>query len=323
MNRRDAIVAMLALGIMPLAAWAQRVFRIGVLIDAPESTQHARLEALRAGLRDLGYIEGKNLSLSVRWNEGSSDRLPDLVDELLREKPDVLVASPVFSAAAAHKRTHTVPIVMAYGAGALQIGIVQSLAHPGGNVTGVTNQSEDLTQKQVELLKTITPGISGIAFLTTGKSFVYEDQKRLAMQAAEVLKLRFFEARVETPADLEGLASVCGEGGCQALLIASDPIITNWRAQVYDWASRLRLPAVYPVPEFAKEGGLIGYGANPEALFRRAATYVDKILKGTKPGDLPIEQPTKFELVVNLKAAKAIGITIPQSVLLRADEVIE
>jgi putative ABC transport system substrate-binding protein len=323
MNRRDAVVALLALGIMPPAAWAQRVFRIGVLINGTESTQRTRLEAFRAGLQELGYIEGKNLSLSVRWNEGSSERLPDLADELLREKPDVLVASPVFSAAAAHKRTQTVPIVMAEGVGALQIGIVQSLAHPGGNVTGVTNQGEDLTQKQVELLKTIAPGISGFAFLTTGKSFIYEDQKRLAMQAAEALNLRFFEARIGTPADLQGLASMCGKGGCQALLVATDPSITNWRAQVYEWAERLRLPAVYPVPGYAKEGGLIGYGANPEALFRRAATYVDKILKGAKPGDLPIEQPTKFDLAVNLKAAKAIGITIPQSLLLRADEIIQ
>jgi putative ABC transport system substrate-binding protein len=323
MNRRGAVVAVLALGIMPLPASAQRVFRIGVLIDAPESMQHTRLEAFRAGLQELGYIEGKNLSLSVRWNVGSSERLPDLADELLREKPDVLVAAPVFAAAAAYKRTHTVPIVMAFGAGALQIGIVQSLAHPGGNVTGVTNQNEDLTQKQVELLKTIAPGISAIAFLTTGKSFIYEDQKRQAMQAADALKLRFFEVRVETPADIEKLASACGKGGCEALLVAADPIITNWRVQVFQWAERLRLPAVYPVPSYAKEGGLMGYGANPEAQFRRAAAYVDKILKGANPGDLPIEQPTKFELVVNLNAAKAIGITIPQSLLLRADEVIQ
>jgi putative ABC transport system substrate-binding protein len=175
----------------------------------------------------------------------------------------------------------------------------------------------------VELLKTIAPGISAIAFLTTGKSFIYEDQKRQAMQAADALKLRFFEVRVETPADIEKLASACGKGGCEALLVAADPIITNWRVQVFQWAERLRLPAVYPVPSYAKEGGLRGYGANPEAQFRRAAAYVDKILKGANPGDLPIEQPTKFELVVNLNAAKAIGITIPQSLLLRADEVIQ
>ena len=323
MNRRDTVLALVALGAAPLAVQAQRVFRIGVLIHGTERTFGARVEALRAGLRELGYVEGRNLNLSVRWNEGGAERLPDLAAELLREKPDILVAAPVFSAAAAHKRTRTVPIVIAHGAGAVQIGIAQSLAHPGGNVTGVTHQGEDLTQKQVELLKTIAPGISSVGFLTTGKSFIYEEQRRHTMRAAEVLKLRFIEVRVGTAADLERLASMCGKGGCEVLLVATDPSLTNWRAQIYDWATRLRLPAIYPVPEYAKEGGLIGYGANAEELFRRAATYVDKILKGAKPGDLPIEQPTKFELVVNLRAAKAIGLTIPQSVLLRADEVIQ
>ena len=323
MNRRNAVLALLALGTTPLAVQAQRVFRIGVLIHGTDRTYGARVEALRAGLRELGYVEGRNLDLSVRWNEGGAGRLPDLAAELLREKPDVLVAAPVFSAAAAHKHTHTVPIVMASGSGAVQIGIVQSLARPGGNVTGVTHQGEDLTAKQVELLKTIAPGISSVGFLTTGKSFIYEEQRRDAMRAAEVLKLRFIEVRVGTAADLERLTSMCGKGGCEALLVATDPSLTTWRAQVYNWATRLRLPAVYPVPEYAKEGGLIGYGANGEELFRRAATYVDKILKGAKPSDLPIEQPTKFELVVNLRAAKAIGLTIPQSVLLRADEVIQ
>lgn len=322
MNRRDFVLVLVALGAAPAVVQAQPVFRIGVLIHGTERTYGTRVEALRAGLRDLGYVEGGNLKLSVRWNEGSAERLPDLAADLLREKPDVLVAAPVFSAAAAHKHTRTVPIVIASGSGAVQIGIAQSLARPGGNVTGVSHQGEDLTQKQVELLKTIAPDISSVGFLTTGKSFIYEEQKRHVMRAAEVLRLRFIEVRIGTAADLGRLASMCGKGGCEALLVATDPTLTNLRAQIYDWATRLRLPAVYPVPQYAKEGGLIGYGANGEELFRSAATYVDKILKGAKPGDLPIEQPTKFDLVVNLKAAKAIGLTIPQAVLLRADEVI-
>jgi len=323
MNRRDTVLALVALGAAPLAVQAQPVFRIGVLIHGTERTYGARVEALRAGLRELGYVEGRNLKLSVRWNDGSAEQLPDLAAELLREKPDLLVAAPVFSAAAAHKHTRTVPIVIASGSGAVQIGIAQSLAHPGGNVTGVSHQGEDLTQKQVELLKTIAPNISSIGFLTTGKSFIYEEQRRHVMRAAEALELRFIEVRIDTAADLERLASMCGKGGCEALLVATDPTLTNLRVQIYDWATRLRLPAVYPVPEYAKEGGLIGYGANGEELFRSAATYVDKILKGAKPGALPIEQPTKFDLVVNLRAAKAIGLTIPQAVLLRADEVIQ
>jgi putative tryptophan/tyrosine transport system substrate-binding protein len=322
MKRRGFVLVLIALGAAPVVVRAQPVFRIGVLIHGTERTYGARLEALRARLRDLGYLEGRNLKLSVRWNEGSAERLPDLAAELLRDKPDVLVAAPVFSAAAAHKHTRTVPIVIASGSGAVQIGIAQSLAHPGGNVTGVSHQGEDLTQKQVELLKTIAPSISSIGFLTTGKSFIYEEQRRHVMQAAEALRLRFIEVRIGTAAELGRLASMCGKGGCEALLVATDPTLTNLRAQIYDWATQLRLPAVYPVPEYAKEGGLIGYGANGEELFRSAATYVDKILKGAKPGDLPIEQPTKFDLVVNLKAAKAIGLTIPQAVLQRADEVI-
>lgn len=322
MNRRDFVCVLVALGAAAPSAQAEPVFRIGVLIHGTERTYGTRVEALRGGLRDLGYVEGKNLKLLVRWNEGGAERLPDLAAELLREKPDVLVAAPVFSAAAAHKRTRTVPIVIASGSGAVQVGIAQSLARPGGNVTGVSHQGEDLTQKQIELLKAIAPDISSIGFLTTRTSFIYEEQRRHVMRAAEVLKLKFIEVRIDTAADLGQLASMCGKGGCEALIVATDPTLTNLRRQIYDWAAKLRLPAVYPVPEFAKEGGLIGYGANGEELFRSAATYVDKILKGAKPGDLPIQQPTKFELVVNLKAAKAIGLTIPQAVLLRADQVI-
>lgn len=323
MNRRDTVLALLALGAVPLAARAQRVVRIGVLINGTDRTQGRRLQALREGLAELGYVEGRNLFLSVRWNEGGAERLPDLAAELLRDKPDVLVASPVYSAAAAHKHTHTVPIVIAGGAGAVQIGIVKSLARPGGNVTGVTNQGEDLTQKQMELLKTISPGVTRVGFLTTGKSFIYEDQKRYAMKAAEILKLKMVELRIGAPADLERAASMCGKGGCQALLVASDPLFVNMSPQISQWAERLRLPAVYPAEEYVRDGGLISYGANVNALFRRAATYVDKILKGAKPADLPMEQPTRFDLIVNLKAAKAIGVTIPQLVLAQADAVIQ
>ena len=322
MNRRHFVHLLVGLGAAPPGAQAQPPFRVGVLIHGTERTYGTRVEALRAGLRDLGYVEGRNLKLSLRWNEGGAERLPELAFDLLRDRPDVLVAAPVFAAAAAHKHTRTVPIVIASGSGAVQVGIAQSLARPGGNVTGVSHQGEDLTQKQVELLKTIAPDISSIGFLTTGKSFIYEEQRRHVMQAAEVLKLKFIEVRIATADDLRQLASMCSKGGCEALIVATDPTLTNLRRQIYDWAVRLRLPAVYPVPEFATEGGLIGYGANGEELFRTAATYVDRILKGAKPGELPIQQPTKFHLVVNLRAAKAIGLTIPNAVLLRADQII-
>ena len=326
MNRRETVLGLFAIGTSPIVSFAQqqdKVWRVGVLINGTERTQGVWVKALRDGLAELGYIEGRNLKLAVRWNEGGAERLPDLAAELLSDKPDVLVAAPVFSAAAAYKHTRTVPIVIANGSGSVQIGIVKSLAHPGGNVTGVTNQGEDLTQKQMELLKAIGPGISSVGFLTTGKSFIYEDQKRQATKAAETLKLKLVELRVGAPADLDGLPSVCGKGGCQALLVATDPLFVNMRTQIVQWAAKLRLPAVYSLQEFVREGGLISYGSNINELFHHAATYVDKILKGAKPGDLPIEQPTKFELVVNLRAAKAIGVTIPQSILVRADEIVK
>lgn len=324
-KRRTALLALAALGVagrLPVAH-AQRVYRIAVLIQGSERTQGARFEALRTGLKALGYVEGKNLSLSVRWNEGSMEQLPDLAAELLRDKPDVCVAAPVVAAAAVHKLTRMVPIVMASGAGAVQAGIAQSLARPGGNVTGLTNQGDELTQKQIELLKTIVPGISRLGALTTGVSPVHDEMWRGALQAAQALKLKLIEVRVGAPGDLARLDSSCGKGGCQALLVMLDPQLANWRAQIIHSAARLRLPAIYFAPEFALEGGLISYATNGEELWRRAATYVDKILKGAKPSELPIEQPTKFELVINMKTAKTLGLTIPQSVLLRADEVIQ
>ena len=325
MRRREWILGLAATG---AASWlragnAQRVYRIAVLIHGPEPLWRARFDALRAGLKQLGYVEGGNLKLTARWNEGGLERLPDLAAELLRDKPDVVVTSQVLSAVAVHKQTRTVPIVMASGAGAVQVGVARSLARPGGNVTGVTNQGGDLTQKQIELLKAIAPGISRLGVLTTGKSLVHDEMWRETTQAAQALKLKVIEVRVGAPGDLAQLATVCGKGGCQALLVLLDADLQNWRAQIIDWAARLRLPAVYPQLEYVLDGGLISYGANFEELFRRAAVYVDKILKGANPGDLPIEQPTKFELVVNLKTAHALGIKVPLIVLGRADRVIE
>jgi len=324
-GRRRALLALVGLGAtgwMP-GALAQRLYRVAVLTQGSERTQGARFEALRAGLRELGYVEGKNLSLLVRWNEGSLDRLPELAAELLREKPDVFVTAPVLTTAAVHKLTRTVPIVMASGAGAIRFGMVRSLAHPGGNVTGLTNQIDELTEKQIELLKAIVPGLSRLGVLNTGKSAAHEDSWRGAQQAAQALKLKLVEVRVDSSGDLPRIASLCGKGGCQGLLVQLDPQLVNWRAQIVRIAAQLRLPAMYFAAEFVQEGGLVSYASSGEDLWRRAAGYVDKILKGAQPADLPIEQPLKFELVVNLKTAKALGVTIPQTILLRADRVIE
>ena len=323
-NRRKLVIALgaAALG-APDILLAQRVYRIAVLIHGTERTLGARFEALRAGLRELGYIEGKNLSISIRWNEGGLERLPDLAEELLRSKPDVLVVAPVVAAAAAQKHTKTVPIVIASGGGVVKIGLAQSLARPGGNVTGLENQAEELVQKHIELLKTIVPGITRLAVLNTGKYIFHDEAWRAAAQAAQVMKVTLVDVRVGAPRDLARLASICGKEGCGGLYVMTDPLLTNWRAQIIEEAFRLRLPAVYPSIEFAEEGGLISYSQNIQEQFRRAAAYVDKILKGAKPGDLPIERPTIFELVVNLKTAKALGLTIPNSILLQTTRIIE
>jgi len=323
-NRRKLVIALgaAALG-APDILLAQRVYRIAVLIHGTERTLGARFEALRAGLRELGYIEGKNLSISIRWNEGGLERLPDLAEELLRGKPDVLVVAPVVAAAAAQKHTKTVPIVIASGGGVVKIGLAQSLARPGGNVTGLENQAEELVQKHIELLKTIVPGITRLAVLNTGKYIFHDEAWRAAAQAAQVMKVTLVDVRVGAPRDLARLASICGKEGCGGLYVMTDPLLTNWRAQIIEEAFRLRLPAVYPSIEFAEEGGLISYSQNIQEQYRRAAAYVDKILKGAKPGDLPIERPTKFELAVNMKTAKTLGLTIPNSILVQTTRIIE
>jgi putative ABC transport system substrate-binding protein len=325
LNTRRKLMVVLGAGALaaPVHLLAQRVYRIAVLIQGTERTLGARFEALRAGLRELGYVEGKNLSISLRWNEGGLEQLPGLAAELLRDNPDVFVVAPVVTAAAAQKLSRSVPIVIASGGGVLKIGLAKSFAHPGGNVTGLENQGEELVQKHIELLKTIVPGISRLGVLNTGKYVFHDEAWRAAMQAAQVMKVTLIDVRVGAPRDLARIASICGKEGCGGLYVMTDPILTSWRAQVIEEAMRLRLPAVYAIREYAQEGGLISYSPDIEAQYRRAATYVDKILKGAKPGDLPIERPTTFELVVNMKTAKALGLTIPNSILVQATQVIE
>jgi putative ABC transport system substrate-binding protein len=323
MDRRKFLIGGLATLGPARAAIAQRTYRVAVLVHGPERTHRTRVDALRAGLKQHGYAEGKNLTLAVRWNEGGLERLGELAAELLRAKPDVLVAAPVLAAAAARRHTATVPIVVMWGAGNVKVGLAKSFARPGLNVTGLETQNEDLTAKHLELLKIIVPRISRLGVLNSSNNIFHEEAWRAADRTARVLKLSLVDVRVGGPEDLVRIAASCGNGGCDALYVMPDPILINLRAQVIEQAARLRLPAMYFQPEFVEEGGLVSYSPNIEDMCRRAAGYVDKILKGAKAAELPIERPLKFELVINLMTARSLDLTIPGDLLARADRIIQ
>jgi putative ABC transport system substrate-binding protein len=312
----------------PLAAEAQqagKVARIGWLGDSPAASPHLD-EAFRQGLRDLDYVEGRNVVIEYRWAEGKFERLPALAAELVALKVDVILAGTVLAAVAAKQAIRTIPIVFAAVADPLGSGLVTSLARPGGNVTGLSVLSPELVGKRLEQLKQALPGVSRVAVLWQPGAFgerTEQDMLKAAEVAARALgvRLQFVEAR--GPTDFDRAFSDMTRAHAGALTVLPSPMFLNERRRLVDLAAKHRLPAGYPWREGADAGGLISYGPSLADLYRRAATYVDKILKGAKPGDLPVEQPTKFELVINLKTAKALRLTIPPSLLQRADEVIQ
>ncbi len=322
MDRRGFLIGGLAALASGNAA-AQRSYRIAILVHGTARSYAGRFDALRAGLKEYGYAEGRNLTIVARWNDAGLERLPDLAAELLREKPDVFVCAPTLSSAAVQKHSRSVPIVQANGAGMVKLGLAKSFARPGGNVTGVETQTEELTPKHIELLKAVAPRTSRLAVLNTGNYVFHHEAWRAARKTAEALMIELIDVRVGASADLARLPAMCGKGACDALYVMPDPDLINWRAQIVEHAARLRLPAVYFQPEFVQEGGLMSYSANIEDMWRRAAGYVDKIFKGAKPGELPIERPLRFDLVINLKTAKSLGLTIPGDVLARVDRAIE
>ena len=329
MNRR-AFLCGLTLGTLSrsLAAEAQeykagKVARIGLLSQgSPTSGQHIR-EAFRQGLREVGYVDGQNIVIEYRYAEGKAERLPDLAAELLRLKVDVIVAGGTLAPLAAKHATGTIPIVMSAAGDPVGTGLVPSLAKPGGNVTGLSNFSADLTAKRLQLLKEILPGVSRVAVLWNGANPIAALLMRETEAAARTLGLQVQSLEVRGPDDFENALPAAIRGGAGALIVVEDPLTFQYRMRIADFAARNRLPAIDGYREYAEAGALMAYGANLADLYRRAATYVDKILKGAKPADLPVEQPTKFELVINIKTAKALGLTIPPSLLLRADQVIE
>jgi putative tryptophan/tyrosine transport system substrate-binding protein len=316
-----ALTALLfALNLSAEAQQADKIPRIGILFIGSRNQPH--LEAFKQGLRERGYTEGKNIVLEYRYAEGKFDRVPALVDELVRMKVDIIVTTSSISARAARKATKTVPIVMTTGSPVEQ-GLAESLAKPGGNVTGLTVMAVELTGKRLEILKETFPKMTRVAALwAPGQSEAVKGFKEI-QEAARSFSLRLQSVELQNAEELEKVFAEISKGRPNALVVVLDPLVTLHSKQIVDLALKHHLPGMYPTRQFAEEGGLMAYGPLIADLYRRAATYVDKILKGAKPGDLPIEQPMKFELVLNLKTAKQIGVRIPQSVLFRADKVIK
>ena len=299
-----------------------KVPRIGYLSGSGLSVLAARIEAFRQGLRDLGYVEGKNIIIEWRSAEEKFDRLPELAAELVRLKVDVIVSPGPGVTRPLKEATSTIPIVMAQDTDPVGSGFVASLARPGGNITGLASLAPEVGGKQLELLREISPKISRVAVIgnSTTPGDAQAIRETVLTAGSFEVYLRYLD--VLDPKDIGTAFRTAAKGRADALLVLGNPILNNHRKQVVELAVKHRLPATYTRPEFIEAGGLMYYGTNYNELFRRAATYVDKILKGAKPADLPVEQPKKFELIINLKAAKQIGLTIPPNVLARADKVI-
>jgi putative tryptophan/tyrosine transport system substrate-binding protein len=300
-----------------------KIPRIGVLAGSSSSGESPRVEAFRQGLRDLGHVEGKSIAIEYRYANARFDKLPALADELIRLKVDVLVVSTTPAVEAAKNATSTIPIVFFGVFDPVAAGLIDSLARPGGNVTGFTNVATTLAGKRLELLKETVPKLFRVAVLYDPKSPGSVPQWNESQRQARELGLQLHSMEVSSADKYESAFKEAVKARSAALAVTADPLANANRKQIADLATKARLPAIYPWGEFVDNGGLMSYGPNFAAVGRDVARYVDKILKGTKPADLPVEQPTKFELMINLKTAKALGLTIPPVVLMRAERVIK
>ncbi|HET7005807.1 MAG TPA: ABC transporter substrate-binding protein [Candidatus Binatia bacterium] len=318
-----AAVLIVYLGTVARAPQAAKIPQIGFLGATSRAAISARVEAFQQGLRELGYVEGKNILVEYRWADGKIERLPDLAAELVGLKVDIIVTSGPIQTPFVKKATSSIPIVMAFDNDPVGNGFVDSLARPGGNTTGLSTYAPEISQKRLGLLKEIIPRLSRVAVLGNSSEPGDAQMLREARKAATQLKVMLQYLDILSPRDIETAFQNAHKERAEAVLKLTNPIATQHRAQIIKHAEEYRLPAIYDRAEFVEDGGLMSYGVSSTDLFRRAATYVDKILKGFKPAELPVEQPTKFELVINLKAAKQIGMTIPQSVLFRAAKVIK
>jgi len=316
------VAVLLAVGVIADAQQPKKLPRIGFLSAASSSAISARVEAFRQGLRELGYVEGKNIFIEWRFAEGKSDRLASLAAELVRLKVDVIVAEAPTSTRSAKQATVTIPIVMMFDDDPVGSGFVASLARPGGNITGLSTLSPEISGKQLEILKEIVPKLSRVGVLGDVTRPGIPQELREINVAADAFRVQVQYLEVRGSKDIEIAFRAAIKERVDAVLVLGSPVLTSERKQVVELAVKSRLPAIYAREEPVEDGGLMSYGVSIADLSRRTATYVDEILKGAKPADLAVEQPKNFELIINLKAAKQIGLTIPPNVLARADRVI-
>ena len=319
-----ALCAMVFPPCMPAQAQQPtKVPRIGFLTAVSTSSSPGRIEAFRQGLRELGYVEGKNLVIEWRYAEGKPDRLPALAAELVRLKVAVILTTGAGATRIAKDATSSIPIVMGQDPDPVGSRFVATLARPGGNITGLSSLRTDLSGKRLELLKEILPKVSRVAVLGTSTNPPNVHFLKETEVAAQEFRMQLQYLDILSSKEIESAFRSASNGRADAILLLGGPIFNSQRTHIVDLTAKSRLPAIYDVPEYVEAGGLMSYGTNINDLFRRAATYVDKILKGAKPADIPVEQPKKFEFIINLKAAKQIGLTIPPNVLARADRVIK
>ena len=327
MRRRDfTVFFVVGTTMWPLQIHAQqsrKIPRIGVILPGAPASFSLRTKAFLDGLRELGYVEGRTIEIEWKWGDDQLDILSGLAVDLVRSNVDVIVTGGTSAAKALEAATRTIPIVMAIVADPVAAGLVDSLARPGANATGFSIVAPELGTKRLQLLNEIAPNLSSIAVLSNSKNPQSKIEMKEMRTAAQAMGLQLHPAEISSEDDLENAFLVMNKVGAQALIVLTDPILFSQRKRIIDLASKYKLPAVYSFQGFVEEGGLLSYGPSDVDLFRRAAGYVDRILKGAKPGELPVEQPTKFDLYVNLRTAKTLGLTMPESFLSRADKVIE
>jgi ABC-type uncharacterized transport system substrate-binding protein len=317
------VVVMLAVSVIADAQQPKKISRIGYIGSSASEQTATNTNAFRERLRELGYIEGQNITIEYRYFEGKIDRLPELAAELNRLNCDVIVTTGTEAAAAAKKVIKTLPVVMAFSGDAVRLGIVADLAHPGGNITGLTSINAELSGKRLELLKDVVPGLSRVALLWSAGNVNMEYLLRETESVARSLRVGVQFLEVKGPDDFERAFRTTTRDRAEAIMLSGGGFFAAHQKRIVDLATKSRLPAVYPNIQYVEAGGLMSYAEDRIYMFRRAADYVDKILKGAKPADLSVERPKRFDLVINLKTAKQIGLTIPQSVLYRADKVIK